>query len=148
MDACGRNLTFSFNSRSVALCSLNYSNKGLTRAHWKLFPAITSIVRDLCRRSVSTRVKLASAAGFAPAFPRSQTGYVAATLHAVCPGEGLKSGLEICGNTGPWRPFRCEILKFNWPTRRESRARGRLQAPSWREAILLLNHNCELLGTL
>src|SRR5580693_6612131 len=36
---------------------LTYTLKKLTRAHWRLAPAITSIVRDLCRRPVSTRVK-------------------------------------------------------------------------------------------
>ena len=64
--ARGRIHTLIFDVRTIALYGLSYASKGFTRTHRKLFPAITSTVRGLCRRPVSIWVKLAAQAGIAP----------------------------------------------------------------------------------
>ena len=63
--AHGRNLTFIFGVRSTALYALSYASKSSPGAQ-ETDPAITSIVRDLCRQTVSTRVdfEMVGTAGF------------------------------------------------------------------------------------
>src|SRR5262249_29089007 len=73
----------------AAILYLPAFRKVFTRAHRRLVPTITSIVRDLCRRPVSTRVKMAARVGLAP----TPNGLTDRRATLTLPGNGAAGGI-------------------------------------------------------